>query len=172
MGSTTARLHEPFLGPYVASKVAGDALAEIMGMEVRPFGIESVTLVPGAFLTGTEHFAHAQEPAYAAIVEQYGDLSSRMATLGDKLNAIDAANGDGLTVADVGRAACQVLSLPRGERPSRVTIDGQQKGTEAIDAIYHMKQTVFLDHMGLSDLAPAAPQASHPAMPGCAGEKR
>jgi len=170
VGSTTARLHEPFLGPYVASKVAGDALAEIMGMEVRPFGIESVTLVPGAFTTGTEHFAHAQEPAYTAVVEQYGDLSSRMATLGDKLNAIDAANGSAQTVEDVGRAACQVLSMPRGTRPSRVIIDGQQKGTEAIDAIYHVKQTAFLAHLGLADLAPAAPQASPRDTPGSTGE--
>lgn len=166
VGSTTARLHEPFLGPYVASKVAGDALAEIMGMEVRPFGIESVTLVPGAFTTGTEHFAHAQAPAYAAIVEQYGDLSARMTALGDKLNAIDAANGGALTVEDVGHAACQVLSTPRGARPSRVIIDGQQKGTEAIDAIYHVKQTAFLAQLGLADLAPPAP-----APPGRAGEK-
>ena len=162
VGSTTARLHEPFLGPYVASKVAGDALAEIMGMEVRPFGIESVTLVPGAFTTGTEHFAHAQAPAYAAIGEQYGDLAARMATLGDKLNAIDAANGGALTVEDVGSAACQVLSMPRGTRPSRVIIDGQQKGTEAIDAVYHVKQTAFLAQLGLADLAPAAPQAVAP----------
>lgn len=170
VGSTTARLHEPFLGPYVASKVAGDALAEIMGMEVRPFGIESVTLVPGAFTTGTEHFAHAQAPAYAAIVEQYGDLAARMATLGDKLNAIDAANGGALTVDDVGRAACQVLSMSRGTRPSRVIIDGQQKGTEAIDAVYHEKQAAFLAHLGLADLAPAAPQAVAPASPGASGE--
>jgi NAD(P)-dependent dehydrogenase (short-subunit alcohol dehydrogenase family) len=166
VGSTTARLHEPFLGPYVASKAAGDALAEIMGMEVRPFGIESVTLVPGAFTTGTEHFAHAQAPVYAAIVEQYGDLAARMATLGDKLNAIDAANGGALTVEDVGSAACQVLSMPRGTRPSRVIIDGQQKGTEAIDAVYHVKQTAFLAQLGLADLAPAAPQAVAPAAPG------
>ncbi|WP_341521887.1 SDR family oxidoreductase [Pseudomonas sp. G.S.17] len=173
VGSTTARLHEPFLGPYVASKVAGDALAEIMGMEVRPFGIESVTLVPGAFTTGTEHFAHAQEPAYAAIVEQYGDLSSRMATVAERLKAIDKAHGGSLTVEDVGRAACQVLSLPRGARPSRVIIDGQQKGTEAIDAIYHEKQTAFLIHLGLADLAPAAPsapQASPSATPRSAGK--
>src|SRR5690606_12087273 len=67
VGSTTSRLNEPFLGPYIASKAAGDALAEIMGMEVRPSGIESVTLVPGAFTSGTEHFAHANLPEYHAV---------------------------------------------------------------------------------------------------------
>jgi len=159
VGSTTTRLHEPFMGPYIASKVAGDALAEIMGMEVRPFGIDSVTLVPGAFTKGTEHFAHAQAAAYGAIVAQYGALTARMAGLGDKLDAVDKANGGALSVDDVGRAACRVLAMPRGERPSRIIIDGQRKGTEAVDAIYHAKQASFLGQLGLGDLAPPCPAA-------------
>jgi NAD(P)-dependent dehydrogenase (short-subunit alcohol dehydrogenase family) len=111
VGSTTARLHEPFLGPYIASKVAGDAIAEIMGMEVRPSGIESVTLVPGAFTSGTEHFAHSHAPEYLAIEQQYGGLPDRIASLGDRLNAIDAANGGALDVSAVGQAAVDVLAM-------------------------------------------------------------
>lgn len=158
VGSTTARLHEPFLGPYIASKAAGDAIAEIMGMEVRPLGIESVILVPGAFTSGTEHFAHANAPEYLAIEQQYGDLPDRIASLGDRLNAIDAANGGALDVSAVGQAAVDVLAMPRGQRPFRVVIDGQRKGTEAIDAVYHEKQVAFLRQMGLEDLAPPAPR--------------
>lgn len=157
VGSTTARLHEPFLGPYVASKVAGDALAEIMGMEVRPSGIESVTLVPGAFTSGTEHFAHANHPEYLAIEQQYGGLVDRIAGLGDRLNAIDAANGGALGVMAVGRAAVEVVAMPRGQRPSRVVIDGQHKGVEEIDDVHHEKQVAFLRQMGLQDLAPPKP---------------
>jgi len=157
VGSTTARLHEPFLGPYIASKVAGDALAEVLGMEVRPSGIESVTLVPGAFTSGTEHFAHANEPEYLAIQEQYGDLPGRAATLRERLDAIDAANSGALDVTAVGRAAAEVVAMPRGRRPSRVVVDGQRKGTEDIDAVYHEKQVAFLQQMGLRDLAPPAP---------------
>jgi len=157
VGSTTSRLHEPFLGPYIASKVAGDALAEIMGMEVRPSGIESVTLVPGAFASGTEHFAHANLPEYHAVEQQYGELPGRMATLGDKLSAIDAANGGALDVMDVGRAAAEVVAMARGLRPSRVVVDGQRKGTEDVDTVYHGKQVAFLRQMGLEDLAPPAP---------------
>jgi NAD(P)-dependent dehydrogenase (short-subunit alcohol dehydrogenase family) len=157
VGSTTSRLHEPFLGPYVASKAAGDALAEIMGMEVRPAGIETVILVPGAFTEGTEHFAHAQSPAYPAIEQQYGDLPARMSGLAGRLQAIDAANGGALDVSAVGDAACRVLAMPRGHRPSGVTIDGQHKGTEAIDALHHEKQANFLRQMTLDDLLPAPP---------------
>lgn len=152
VGSTTSRLHEPFLGPYIASKVAGDALAEVMAMEVRPSGIESVILVPGAFTSGTEHFSDAQSPAYQAIEQQYGELSKRMAGLEKKLNAIDLANGGALDVSAVGLAAAKVLAMPRGHRPLRVTVDGQHKGTEAINAVYYQKQAQFLRQMGLEDL--------------------
>jgi len=158
VGSTTARLHEPFMGPYIASKVAGDALAEIMGMELRPSGIESVILVPGAFTSGTEHFAHSHYPEYIAVEQQYGDLSYRIAGLRDRLDAIDAANGGALDISAVGQAAVNVLGMTRGQRPSRVVIDGQRKGTEAIDRVYHEKQAAFLGKLGLEDLTPPAPQ--------------
>jgi len=160
VGSTTARLQEPFLGPYIASKVAGDAIAEIMGMEVRPLGIESVILVPGAFTSGTEHFAHSNAPEYLAIEQQYGDFPDRIASLGDRLNEIDAANGGPLDVSAVGQAAVDVLAMPRGQRPFRVVIDGQRKGTEAIDAVYHEKQAAFLRQMGLGDLTLPAPSSA------------
>lgn len=158
VGSTTSRLHEPFIGPYVASKAAGEALAEVMAMEVKPSGIDSVMLVPGAFTTGTEHFAHANSPEYHAIERQYGDLSARMATLGERLEAIDNANGGGLGVEAVGEAAVAVLAMAQGRRPSRVTVDGQRKGTEEIDAVYHTKQVQFLKNMGLQDLTLTQPQ--------------
>ncbi|WP_031255504.1 SDR family NAD(P)-dependent oxidoreductase [Curvibacter lanceolatus] len=160
VGSTTSRIHEPFLGPYIASKVAGDALAEIMGMEVRPAGIESVILVPGAFTAGTEHFAHAHAPDHPAIEMQYGELVSRMDGLAERLATIDAANGGALDVSAVGEAACRVLETPRGQRPSRVVIDGQRKGTEQLDEAHHERQTAFLRAMALDDLIPAAPWSS------------
>jgi NAD(P)-dependent dehydrogenase (short-subunit alcohol dehydrogenase family) len=157
VGSTTARLHEPFMGPYIASKVAGDALAEILGMEVRPLGIECVILVPGAFTSGTEHFAHSHHPEYLAIEQQYGDLRNRISGLSERLKAIDVANGGALDVSAVGEAAVEVLAMPRGQRPSRFVVDGQRKGTEEIDAVYHEKQATFLRQMGLEDLTPPRP---------------
>lgn len=159
VGSTTSRLHEPFIGPYIASKAAGDALAEIMAMEVRPSGIDSVILVPGAFTSGTEHFSDARPPAYPAIEQQYGDLPGRIASLDSRLNAIDTENGGALDVSAVGHAAVDVLAMTHGQRPLRVTIDGQRKGTESIDAVSHEKQAIFLHRMGLDDLILPAPSS-------------
>ncbi|WP_228727396.1 SDR family NAD(P)-dependent oxidoreductase [Novosphingobium aureum] len=59
VGSTTSYIPEPFIGVYEASKAAGDALARAMALEIRPFGIDSLFLVPGAFPVGTDHFADA-----------------------------------------------------------------------------------------------------------------
>lgn len=114
--------------------------------------------MPGAFTAGTEHFAHTQAPAFPAIELQYGELAARLDGLGAKLEAIDRANGGALEVSAVGEAAAVVLAMPRGQRPLRITVDGQRKGTEAIDLVYRQKQAVFLHRMGLDDMIlPASP---------------
>ena len=152
ISSTTARIFEPFMGPYVASKAAGEALAEVMGFEVSRFGIESVIVVPGAFTSGTEHFAHAHAPADAAVVAQYGDLPKVAGQMGARLEAIDAANGGALDVSVVGEAVRGVLALPHGERPARIVVDSQQKGVEQLDALHHAKQAAFFKQLGIDDL--------------------
>ena len=152
ISSTTAHIYEPFMGPYVASKVAGEALAEVMSFEVSRFGVESVIVVPGAFTSGTEHFAHAHQPANVAVTAQYGDLPRIAAGMGDKLNEIDAAKGGAITVAAVGDAVRDVLAQSHGQRPPRVVVDGQHKGVEEIAALTRAKQTVFFAELGVEDL--------------------
>lgn len=152
IGSTTSRIHEPFLGAYVASKVAGEALAEVIGMEASPFGVETVIVQPGAFTRGTEHFQHAQSPANAAVVEQYGAVLRLADDLDRKLDAVDVANGGSLDVSAVGVAVRDVLARPRGERPRRVVVDAQRKGVEELNELHDAKQQAFLDRMGLGML--------------------
>jgi NAD(P)-dependent dehydrogenase (short-subunit alcohol dehydrogenase family) len=154
IGSTTSRIHEPFLGPYVASKAAGDALAEVMSFELRPFGIDSIIVSPGAFTEGTEHFAHAHGPRDHAVVRQYGSLPERVAVLPEKLNSIDAAHGGALDVTAVGAMVRDVLALPHGRRPFRVTVDAQHKGIEELDALHDAKQRTFFTQLGVADLLP------------------
>lgn len=152
ISSTTARMHEPFIGPYVASKAAGEALAEVMSFEVSPFGIESVIVVPGAFTKGTDHFKNARAPADTAVVAQYGDLPKIIEALGPRLEAIDAANGGVMEVSEVGDVVCRVLALPHGERPARIVVDAQQKGLEQINALHRTKQSAFFKKMGFDHL--------------------
>lgn len=159
IGSTTASLFEPFIGPYVASKAAGEALAEVMSFEVSPFGIESVIVVPGAFTQGTEHFAHAHGPDNIAVAVQYGELNELAASMGARLNAVDAANGARLGVSAVGDAVRRILELPHGERPARVVVDAQNKGIEELNSLHRAKQTTFFEKMGIGHLISVAQAA-------------
>jgi NAD(P)-dependent dehydrogenase (short-subunit alcohol dehydrogenase family) len=152
ISSTTARLYEPFIGPYVASKAAGEALAEVMSFEVSRFGVESVIVVPGAFTKGTDHFLNADKPGNMAVIAQYGDLPKVIESLGPRLDTIDAANGGALDVSAVGEAVRDVLALTHGERPARVLVDGQNKGFEELNRIHEDKQRAFFKQLGIDDL--------------------
>ena len=152
ISSTTAHIFEPFIGPYAASKAAGEALAEAMGLEVSRSGIETVIVVPGAFTNGTEHFAHAHAPADGAVVAQYGDLPVVIPLLGARLDAIDAANGGALDVSAVGEAIRRALDLPHGGRQARIVVDAQRKGVEDLIALHRDKQAAFLGQLGIGGL--------------------
>ncbi len=59
-----------------------DALAESYASELISFGIDTTILVPGAFTSGTNHFAHAGKPADTEVEEaydaEYGQLRSEI----------------------------------------------------------------------------------------------
>jgi NAD(P)-dependent dehydrogenase (short-subunit alcohol dehydrogenase family) len=60
VGSTSTRGGTPpYLAPYFAAKAAMDALAVSYATELNRWGIETSIIVPGAFTSGTNHFAHA-----------------------------------------------------------------------------------------------------------------
>jgi NAD(P)-dependent dehydrogenase (short-subunit alcohol dehydrogenase family) len=83
IGSTTTVSVPPFLGPYVVSKFAFDALAQVTAYEVAPYGIETVIVMPGAFTRGTNHFAHASGPADVSVTAEYADLDHYVANYGE-----------------------------------------------------------------------------------------
>src|SRR4051812_36594211 len=61
----------PYLGPYFAAKAAMDALAVVYARELTRWGIETSIIVPGAFTSGTNHFANAGSPADKGRAEEY-----------------------------------------------------------------------------------------------------
>src|SRR5438445_4794221 len=52
----------PYLAPYFAAKAAMDALAVSYAAELNRWGVETSIIVPGAFTSGTNHFANAGSP--------------------------------------------------------------------------------------------------------------
>src|ERR1700761_8135129 len=69
--SSSAGGTPPYLAPYFAAKAAMDALAVAYARELTRWGIETSIIVPGAFTSGTNHFAHSGVPADTARAAAY-----------------------------------------------------------------------------------------------------
>jgi NAD(P)-dependent dehydrogenase (short-subunit alcohol dehydrogenase family) len=140
----------PFLAPYFAAKAAMDALAVSYAAEVLRHGIDSAIVVPGAFTSGTNHFAHAGAPAdtarAAAYQDRYGDL---LAGLDGRLAALVPPDADAAQVAD---AVVRLVAMPAGRRPLRTHVDPSRDGSEVVSAVADRVRAEFFRRVGLDDL--------------------
>ena len=151
VGSTSTRGGTPpYLGPYFAAKAAMDSLAVTYAAEVARFGIDTSIVVPGAFTTGTNHFAHSGRPADTAVAEayeaRYAGLSEQV---GARLAAITPPDAD---PAEVAAAIVRVVDTPKGQRPFRVHIDPADDGAETVNRVGDLVRTAFYQRIGLDDL--------------------
>jgi len=101
IGSTSTRGGTPpFLGPYFAAKAAMDSLAVSYAAELKLFGIDTTIVVPGAFPTGTQHFAHAAGPDDATRAASYdATYGPVLAVVTERLGALFPAGADPYAVA-------------------------------------------------------------------------
>lgn len=151
VGSTTSVVVPPFLGPYVASKFAADALAQVTAYEVSQFGIETTIVMPGPFTQDTEHFPNAghagdaeRSRAYAALdplVARNEEATSSLFTPG--VDAHPSAVADEIT---------RILALPTGTRPFRSVVDFTHAGVEKVNEVMAHAQEEFITRMGFGDL--------------------
>jgi NAD(P)-dependent dehydrogenase (short-subunit alcohol dehydrogenase family) len=143
----------PFLAPYFAAKAAMDALAVSYAAELIRFGVETTIVVPGAFPSGTNHFAHAGRPAdtdrAAAYDERYGAL---MAEVDDRLAGLFPPDAAPNEVAEEVR---RVVGLPTGSRPLRTHVDPSRDGSEVVSAVADRIRAEFFRRIGLADLLTA-----------------
>ncbi|MFF7203544.1 SDR family NAD(P)-dependent oxidoreductase [Streptomyces sp. NPDC008141] len=151
VGSTSTRGGTPpYLAPYFAAKAAMDALAVSYAAELARFGIETSIVVPGAFTSGTNHFATGGHPAEQTVI---GDYEARYAGLMDqvarRLADLAPADADVSLVAD---AIVTVVDTPHGSRPFRVHVDPANDGSEEVSAVADRVRSDFLTRIGLDDL--------------------
>ena len=148
--SSTRGGHPPFLAPYFAAKAGMDALAESYAAELIRFGIGTTIVVPGAFTSGTNHFAHADRPDDAeravAYEDRYGNLR---AELGTRLAALIPADTDAQSVAD---EIVRILDLPANQRPFRTHVDPSRDGSEVVSAVADRIRAEFYRRVGIEDL--------------------
>ena len=152
VGSTSTRGGTPpYLAPYFAAKAAMDALAVSYAAELNRWGIETSIIVPGAFTSGTNHFAHAGSPADKARQAEYDN--GPYAHLDDDIMKGFAATAPAdADVADVAKAIVNVVDMPFGKRPFRVHIDPAQDGAEIVNGVADRVRTEMYRNIGLSDL--------------------
>jgi len=140
----------PFLAPYFAAKAAMDALAVSYAAELIRFGIDTSIVVPGAFTSGTQHFAHAGAPADTRRAADYdARYKSLMSDVNSRLADLVPADAD---VAEVAREIRRVVELPQGRRPFRVHVDPSRDGSEVVSAVAYRVRGEFFRRVGLEDL--------------------
>lgn len=148
--SSTRGGHPPFLAPYFAAKAAMDALAESYAAELIRFGIETSIVVPGAFTSGTNHFANAGGPSDTvrdkAYEEPYGELR---AGLTDRLNRLIPPDARAESVAD---EIVRIVGLPAGRRPFRSHVDPSKDGSEVVSIVADRIRAEFYQRVGIEDL--------------------
>ncbi|MEV0361740.1 SDR family oxidoreductase [Nocardia fusca] len=148
--SSTRGGHPPFLAPYFAAKAGMDALAESYAAELIRFGIDTAIVVPGAYTSGTNHFAHATTPDDKACEAEYDELYGQTrGDLGRQLAAIVPPGSDPQAVAD---EIARIIDLPFGERPFRTHIDPSRDGSEVVTAVANRIRHEFYHRVGIADL--------------------
>jgi hypothetical protein len=149
----------PYLGPYFAAKAAMDALAVSYVAALARFGIETSIIVPGAFTTGTNRFAHGGHPADQAIVEAYEQqYAGLMEQVSQRLAALAPADADVTAVSD---AINTVVDAPEGTRPFRTHIDPANDGAEEVAAVADRIRVEFLQRVRLDDILHPARRVPH-----------
>jgi hypothetical protein len=128
-----------------------DSLAVSYAGELCRWGIETSIVVPGAFTSGTNHFANAGQPDDKERVAAYeaGPCSGFGEVV---MKAQASAVPPEADAAEVASAIVRIVAAPFGQRPFRVHIDPAQDGAEVVAAVADRVRSEFLRRIGLSDL--------------------
>ncbi|WP_428391655.1 SDR family oxidoreductase [Lichenicoccus sp.] len=146
----------PLLGPYFAAKAGMDQLAACYARELAPFGIETAIVVPGAYIKGTNHFAHAGQPSNEARVHAYE--AAWPANFADRMQqALAATNPPEADPTEIGRAVAAIVQQPFGRRPFRIVIDPADDGASVSFPVVDRVRAQFLHRIGF-------PELLHPAI--------
>ena len=149
--SSSAGGTPPYLAPYFAAKSGMDAMAVVYARELTRWGIETSIIVPGAFTSGTNHFAHSGSPADRARVAEYE--AGPYAGFGEQIQKAFAAivppEADASSVADT---IVKVVDTPFGKRPFRVHVDPTQDGADVAFAVIDRVRNEMLHRVGFSDV--------------------
>lgn len=112
MSSISGRIAMPFVGPYAASKFALEALTDSLRVELKPWGIEVISIQPGAIDTPiwdkSINRADIMRHNFAPEAEQlYGPLMSVVR------RSMIRAGQSGISAEKVAQIVARALATPR-----------------------------------------------------------
>lgn len=143
----------PFLAPYFAAKAAMDSLAVSYSTELSKFGIETSIVLPGAFTSGTNHFAHAGQPDSKVVADEYLGEGKPYHGLGEELlKRLGGLEPDWADPEEVARQMVNIVDTEKGKRPFRVHIDPSNDGAEAVNQVADGKRQEFYERIGMPEL--------------------
>jgi NAD(P)-dependent dehydrogenase (short-subunit alcohol dehydrogenase family) len=152
IGSTSTRGGTPpYLAPYFAAKAGMDAMAVSYAGELARWNIETSIIVPGAYTSGTNHFAHAGHPNDTERLAEY-DKGPTAGLDKEIMAGLQSVSPEGADVIEVAQAIVQVVDMPFGTRPFRVHIDPADDGAQVVNAVANRIRVEFLRSIGLKDL--------------------
>jgi NAD(P)-dependent dehydrogenase (short-subunit alcohol dehydrogenase family) len=118
VSSIAGRSTLPYMSLYCSSKFALESIADAYRFELAPFGIDSVVVEPGAFLTPIfqKPFTAADESRAA----EYGaeDYSRRIHEHFQQL----LSDPEARPASDVAEAFLRLIETPAGQRPFRTVV--------------------------------------------------
>ena len=130
VSSAAGRATLPYMSLYCSSKFALEAIADAYRFELAPFGVDSVVVEPGAFMT-----AIFQKP-FAAVDEtrtrEYGtqDYSHRIQEHFQQV----LSHPDARPPSDVAEAFLRLIETPAGQRPFRTPVGRDAEFLEQYNA--------------------------------------
>lgn len=119
ISSVAGRFSFPFQMAYNVSKFAVEGLTECLHYELRPLGVDVVSLQPGAF--PTDIWGKIVAGSDSGVIAGYGDLANVPEQIGAGIGQMfEALKPDPQLVAD---AIVHLIDTPRGKRPLRTVVD-------------------------------------------------
>jgi NAD(P)-dependent dehydrogenase (short-subunit alcohol dehydrogenase family) len=127
ISSSLGILSVPYMAPYVGTKYAIEGMTESLQYEIKKFGIEAVTVMPGPF--PTEIAGKSLGPDRLEILGAYGEAEmNRMQQFGGIMySKIMEYKIDNQEVADTVK---KVIDLKPGTRPSQTLVSRMAAGIE------------------------------------------
>lgn len=119
ISSSLGRFSAPFMTVYNSTKFAVEGLTEGLYHEVRPLGVDTVIVQPGAF--PTEIFSKTAYGAEQDIAAGYGDLANVPEQVGQGMaQMFEQVKPNPQMVPD---AIFKLIETPQGQRPLRTVVD-------------------------------------------------